>query len=94
MTAKPIPPSIRAALAERSCGICEVCHAARAVHAHHRKLKKQGGRNDLSNLLHVCTADHAAIHANPERSYALGLLVRSSFDPADIPVTIPERTVA
>lgn len=46
-------------------------------HVHHRKLRSQGGTNDLVNLLDVCTACHGTIHANPADSYENGLLIRS-----------------
>lgn len=49
----------------------------RAVHAHHRKRRSQGGDNSSANLLRVCVQCHTYIHANPERSYAKGWLVHS-----------------
>lgn len=80
-----VPASVRRAVHARSGGCCEVC-GGRAEHIHHRRLRSQGGRHELVNLLDVCFACHAAIHANPERSYALGLLVHGWCDPADVPV--------
>lgn len=53
---------------------------------HHRKLRSQGGRHDPVNLIHIHTECHIRIHGNPDQSYALGLLVRSGWDPADVPV--------
>ena len=69
---------------DRSRGCCEAASeapcGARGVHPadhiHHVKMRSQGGSNDLSNLLHVCTAAHVWIHANPAVSYELGLLER------------------
>lgn len=49
----------------------------RAVHAHHVKPRGRGGSDDPTNLIGVCEAGHAAIHARPERAHALGLLVHS-----------------
>lgn len=84
--AKPIPLRVRQAVAERSGFVCEVCREARAVHIHHRKLRSQGGRHEPANLLHLCNRCHRDVHANPERSYSLGFLVRGWADPAEVPV--------
>ena len=45
---------------------------------HHRKRRTQGGKNDLDTLLDVCPNCHTRIHANPDFSYARGLLIRRS----------------
>ena len=72
----PIPQSSRDAVLTRSGGRCEaatpVC-MCRAVHVHHL-----AGRSSHapSNLLHVCSACHAFIHANPSISYQHGWLRR------------------
>lgn len=58
----------------------------KAVHAHHRKLRSQGGDNSRENLCGVCMPCHGHIHANPGRSYETGLMVHGWDDPADIPV--------
>lgn len=83
----PIPLSMRRQVAARSGGVCELGCGARAVHVHHRKLRSQGGRHELGNLLHVCHAHHESAHANPARSYALGWLVPGWCDPSAVPVT-------
>ena len=86
---KPIPLSARRAVAARSGGVCEACGAAAASHVHHRKLRSQGGDNSPENLLHLCAGPggcHGRIHASPLRSYELGLLVRSTDDPATVAV--------
>lgn len=57
-----------------------------ANHRHHRKLRKQGGSDGPENLVDVCWSCHRKIHAEPLRSYELGLLVHSWEDPAEIPV--------
>jgi len=69
----------------RSNLLCEACAAARAVHIHHRKLRRFGDHS-LINLLHVCSECHNSIHANPTDSYGRGLLVHSYDDPADVMV--------
>lgn len=87
MSAPPIPLKTRKVVWERSGLVCEICSAARAVHIHHRKLRSQGGTNDFTNLLHICTSCHMRAHANRDgKSYARGWLVRRADDPADVPV--------
>lgn len=88
---KPIPIKVRQAVADRSGFVCELGCGNRAVHLHHRKLRSQGGRHEPANLLHLCAAHHNEAHANPERSYALGWLVRGWADPAGVPVILAER---
>lgn len=44
-----------------------------AVHVHHRKYRKRGGTNGLSNLLHTCGNCHDWIHAHGHQSNLLGL---------------------
>lgn len=67
-----------AALAERSGGVCEVCHSSRAVHPHHRLMRSQGGRDALENLLHVCGWCHRMIHDKPALAYERGWLIGSA----------------
>lgn len=81
-----IPPKIRQAVKERSGGICEACGADRGEHVHHRKLRSQGGKHELVNLLHVSTRCHGLIHHNPTDSYIRGLLVKRAGDPESTPV--------
>lgn len=76
--------AVRPLVRERSGGRCEAgmserC-SGRGTHVHHRKLRSQGGSNDLANLLDVCAWCHSTIHHNPARSYDLGLLLRGSDD--------------
>ena len=89
MKLTPEQIEVRRQLAVRSGGHCEaqivgVC-THRARHPHHRKLKKQGGRDDLATFLHVDFACHRYIHDHPAWSYQHGLLVHSWDDPAEIP---------
>ena len=82
-----VPADVRAALRERSGGRCEVvlpgCWVT-AVDAHHRALRKGGGRcgparelsDRLSNLLHVCRFCHDAIHARPAAAGEGGRLLK------------------
>jgi hypothetical protein len=87
-----LPARLRAELWERSAGVCEACGYwmhREEMQAHHRKLRSQGGLDDLTNLLAVHPSCHTGphgIHMNPARSYDLGHLVRSYHDPADVAV--------
>ncbi|HEX7355273.1 MAG TPA: HNH endonuclease signature motif containing protein [Mycobacteriales bacterium] len=60
--------------------------SCRPEHAHHRKMRSQGGPDEAANLLMVCWSCHRSIHADPERSYERGFLVRSFDDPRRTPV--------
>ena len=71
--------AMRPVIRERSKGLCEAslpCCTKRAEHVHHRRLRSQGGGNDADNLVDLCLACHARIHAHPAESYESGLLVR------------------
>lgn len=75
---------------ERSRGRCEAMVSlrctGRGTHVHHRKLRSQGGKNDLVTLVDVCMWCHSHIHANPRQSFEKGFLVSSTADPAAIPI--------
>lgn len=65
----------------RNGGYCEakierVC-TLRAEHAHHLRMRSQGGDDTPGNLLAVCGACHDHIHRHPEWAYGEGLLYRS-----------------
>jgi hypothetical protein len=70
------------ALHARSGGFCEVstpaCPPGRheGHHAHHIRLRSQGGGHDPANGLLVCAASHRWIHDHPAISYANGWLER------------------
>jgi hypothetical protein len=73
----------------RSGGFCEIialhdCLGQATRFPHHRKLRSQGGSNDLDNLLDVCVNGHYWIHRELPRAHAeaLGLII-----PRDQPVT-------
>ncbi|WP_083213337.1 HNH endonuclease [Mycobacterium malmoense] len=80
----------RPLLRQRGDHVCEVCGLEFANNAHHRKNKSQGGQDDLSNLLLLCgsgtTGCHGWITEHPAEAYAKGWSVRSTDDPADVPV--------
>jgi len=47
---------------------------------HHVLRRSQGGKDEASNLITLCRAHHSAVHENPARSYALGLLKRPTHN--------------
>ena len=56
---------------------CEVrlsCCDGRANQRHHKQRRSQGGGDDKSNTLDVCTACHDHIHHNPTWAYENDLL--------------------
>lgn len=65
---------------ERSGGMCEagpfapdVCTGT-ADHVHHIIPRSSGRDDSPSNLLHLCAAHHAWVHAHPAESRRAGLL--------------------
>lgn len=73
----------RVEVAQRAFGRCEANTPAcpsrehAGVHAHHVRRRSAGGGHGAENLLWVCEAAHAYIHANPAESYDAGWLVPS-----------------
>ena len=63
------------------------------IHRHHRKRRSQGGDDSPTNVIAIPDELHNWIHANPEKAYQLGLLVRSTDDPAEIEITLPPDLV-
>ena len=58
------------------------------LHRHHRRLRSQGGTDEPSNIMLVTPQQHDWIHRNPAEAYAIGWLVHSWDDPADVPISI------
>lgn len=76
---KSFTGKVRSLIEERSEGLCEamipgVCQF-RANHVHHRKLRSQGGTEEIDAGLHLCHQCHSYIHMNPAWSYERGLLI-------------------
>lgn len=92
-----IPAKTRAALRVRAHDTCERCGERFANNAHHRKNRSQSGRDELSNLLLLCgsgcTGCHGYVTEHPADSYEHGWSVRSTADPALIPVLYRGRWV-
>jgi hypothetical protein len=85
---KSLSNAARAEVDRRSGGRCEIrieCFGAPAVHKHHRR--RAGRMDTAANLLNTCLNCHSAVHANPSKSYRLGLLVSSWDQPEDVEIT-------
>ena len=50
----PMPKGNPVIVAERSGGMCEVCHVMPATNIHHRRFLGRGGMHNIANLLHLC----------------------------------------
>lgn len=75
------PYSVKNAVRKRSGGWCEYPGCTRhAHHFHHRLMRSQGGKGTVENCAHLCIQCHTFVHANPAKSYELGLLIRRSVD--------------
>ena len=65
-----------------------------SVAVHHRKLRKHGGPNTLSNLIALCSNCHnispGSVHQNPRDSYESGYMVPSWADPEEWPLLLPD----
>ena len=75
----------------RANGFCEVCGSyGTQLALHHRKLKSQGGQDEVCNLIAVHHECHnlgtKSIHLNPERSRVKGWIVPSWAEPAEYPL--------
>jgi len=94
--ARVTPAQSRAAyakVAERSFGLCEGCGTRQATQMHHRVYRSRGGRDEVVNLLHLCSdavggnvdGCHGEAHNDPERQIH-GWSVPSHEKPRDRPV--------
>lgn len=85
-----VPDEVVAAVHRRSGGVCEAMIPGACVWAgqqlHHRRMRSQGGADEVVNLLDVCHGCHEWVHRHPADAYGRGLLVRSVNSPADTPV--------
>ena len=79
----------RAEVYRRCGGLCEGCGGAlRGFDAHHRKLRSRGGTDEMDNVVALHRSCHEWVHANPHAATDLGLMVRSTDDPAQIPLRL------
>ena len=74
--------SARPIVLARSGGHCEGRRFSESCtgvghHLHHIVTRARGGTHDPSNLAHLCWLCHTAVHLEPERAHAAGLLKNS-----------------
>lgn len=90
---------IRDQLFERCSGYCEKCGQplGQTWASHHRKLRSQGGKDELANLValhHFChNTGRNSVHMQPRASYANGLMVRSHDNPGIVPLRLLDGTM-
>ena len=67
--------------------MCGVTVALEEYQAHHRKLRSQGGQDDLDTLVCVCAPCHlVTIHGHPAQAREHGWIVPSHANPATSPI--------
>lgn len=76
----------RSVVTQRSERICECCGLNRACQKHHRKNRSQGGLWSPENILDLCPGCHTFITEHPSEACLKGWSVRSTEDPAEVPV--------
>lgn len=77
----------REAVHGRGLGRCDRCGGGLGMvdggwHAHHRRLRAQGGTWALSNVAALCQPCHLAVHDSPWQAVQDGWIVPSYADPA------------
>lgn len=87
----------RKALYKRCKGMCEFCGGTlpESWAAHHRKLRSQGGKDSLDNVValhHEChNLGTNSVHLNPQKSYNDGFMVHSWDEPSATPLNLIHR---
>lgn len=90
---------LRRTVFDRAGGRCERCGTdlvkLGAFEAHHRKLRSQGGRDEVENLACLCPGcHHDQVHAHPAYARAEGWIVRQGSTPGQVAVVLWDgRTV-
>jgi hypothetical protein len=87
-TVKAVPKDIYQQVLARDGGcvarsLVEQVRCAGRIDPHHALMKSQGGKDTLEDLIAVCRAHHDWIHANPAKSYELGLLRHPYYSDTD-----------
>lgn len=88
---------LRRVVFDRASGRCERCGTpvVDGHECHHRKLRSQGGRDEVANLACLCPGcHHDEVHARPGQARTDGWIVRRGSDPAMVAVILHDgRTV-
>lgn len=108
--AKPIAPQsakkragrrgweqLRAAVLERSNGCCDLCAFAIGpdeYECHHRRLRSQGGLDEMANLVALHDLCHDRLHGDRAMARETGFIVHRPDDPAHTPVLRHGKTWA
>ena len=66
---------MRPVVVARAGGVCHVCYDPGTV-VHHRKLRSQGGTNEVDNLMLLCQSCHEYVHNHPALAVAAGYILR------------------
>ena len=92
-----VPKDVAEAVIERSGGKCEAMNfqycTGQAEQLHHRQLRSQGGEHTVENIIAVCAADHSRFHREVAEAQSQGWIVRSTQEPAEVPMKYRGRTV-
>lgn len=93
MSAKPIPPRLRAQILERdgyACARCCRLLQGNYYSLHHRLPRSRGGKHTPENLVTLCgsgvTGCHGWIESNRQLATEQGWLIPTGMDPANWPV--------
>ena len=86
---------IAEAVLNRAGNYCEKCgNSGYDFALHHRRLKSQGGKDEVCNLMAVHHKCHNmgtdAIHMNPAKSIEMGWIVPSWAQPAEYPLHLSD----
>lgn len=74
--------NIRLTVKRRAKGHCEICgvnfcpkpHRPKSPSMHHLFPQRDGGRDDIGNLIYICLTCHTTIHNDEATAYCLGRL--------------------
>lgn len=83
---------------ERAGNYCEACGKVCGNFAlHHRRLRSQGGKDEVCNLIAVHHECHNmgtnSIHLNPARSIRYGWIVPSWGEPSEFPLCLSDGRI-
>lgn len=75
------------AIRGRAFSRCEFCGREEdySMVVHHRKLRSQGGRDEVANLVWIHDSCHRWAHGHPAKAYGLGWMVHSWASPSEVP---------